>query len=425
MSIKGNPKYGLSGATIAFFVGFAAVALFGPTAVKFKEAMHLSAISSGFLIAMPMLSGSLLRIPFGAWGGKDGGFKPIILLLILSAIGLGGIALLINVVPMSQLTIHYYPLLLILALLSGCGIASFTPGVSQVSFWYPQKKQGWALAAFAGYGNLAPGIFSFLIPFAMASIGLHGAYLVWFAFLLVGILLYWKLGCNAWYFQYLTQGKAEKEAYQLATNDGQEIFPSGTVLTRLLGSCKKLNTWLFVIMYFTTFGGFLALTAWLPTYWHFGYNLEKSAGVITGLFAIISSLIRVQGGILSDRIGGFKTANVGLMSLVIGSILMAVIPNLIFQILGLLLIAIGMGVNSAAVFKMIPQYSPNLVAGTSALVGGLGALGGFVLPPIMSWLDGGHDINKYPHVFWIFFVLAIVSLLCNFIVAACAKKNTK
>jgi NNP family nitrate/nitrite transporter-like MFS transporter len=79
--IRGTPRLGLFGATLGFFVGFGAVALFGPTAVRFRDAMDLSPLALGFLIAMPALSGSLLRIPFSAWVDTTGGRKPFLVLL--------------------------------------------------------------------------------------------------------------------------------------------------------------------------------------------------------------------------------------------------------------------------------------------------------------------------------------------------------
>src|ERR1035437_4925042 len=82
-TLKGTPAQGLFGATLGFFIGFAAVALFGPTAQRFQQAMNLSPVAVGFLIAMPALSGSLLRIPFSAWVDISGGRKPFLTLLSL------------------------------------------------------------------------------------------------------------------------------------------------------------------------------------------------------------------------------------------------------------------------------------------------------------------------------------------------------
>src|SRR3990172_3234868 len=101
-------------------------------------------------------------------------------------------------------------------MLCGCGIATFSVGISQVSYWFPQKQQGRALAIFAGVGNLAPGLFSLLLPLALVGLGLAGSYMAWLGFLIVGTILYALLGRNAWYFQWREKGLSPEEAKQHA-----------------------------------------------------------------------------------------------------------------------------------------------------------------------------------------------------------------
>src|SRR5580765_7661996 len=91
MTFTGSPRQGLFGATLGFFVGFASVALFGPTALRFRDAMQLTPMSLGILVAIPALSGSLLRIPFSAWVDATGGRKPFLILLLLSIAGMAGL----------------------------------------------------------------------------------------------------------------------------------------------------------------------------------------------------------------------------------------------------------------------------------------------------------------------------------------------
>jgi NNP family nitrate/nitrite transporter-like MFS transporter len=92
-STIGTPAQGLAGATLGFFIGFAAVSLFGPTAKSLKGILGLSPLEVGFLVAAPSLSGSLLRIPFSAWVDTTGGKKPFLVLLLLSIIGMAGLFL--------------------------------------------------------------------------------------------------------------------------------------------------------------------------------------------------------------------------------------------------------------------------------------------------------------------------------------------
>jgi NNP family nitrate/nitrite transporter-like MFS transporter len=192
--VKGTPNGSLFAATLGFAAGFAAVALFGPTASRFQEVMHLSPIMVGFLVSAPALSGSLLRIPFSAWVDTTGGRKPFLVLLTLSLVGMAGLLGLISALYPDHLSRNLYPVLLLLGVFCGCGIATFSVGISQVSYWFPQAKQGRALAIFGGVGNLAPGLFSFLLPVALASLGLAKSYAAWFVFLLAGTILYALLG---------------------------------------------------------------------------------------------------------------------------------------------------------------------------------------------------------------------------------------
>src|SRR5680860_707769 len=107
-NLKGNPNKGLIGTTLGFFVGFAAVSLFGPTAKLLDQTMMMTSFQLGLLVAMPNLSGSLLRIPFGAWVDTSGGRKPFLILLALSAVGMAGLAALLSLVGPKNLTIDYY-----------------------------------------------------------------------------------------------------------------------------------------------------------------------------------------------------------------------------------------------------------------------------------------------------------------------------
>ena len=91
MKFQGTPRQGLLGATAAFFIGFAAVSLFGPTAKRLQDIMGLTPTMVGFLVAMPSLSGSLLRITFAAWVYTTCGRKPILTLLTISILGMGGL----------------------------------------------------------------------------------------------------------------------------------------------------------------------------------------------------------------------------------------------------------------------------------------------------------------------------------------------
>lgn len=432
--IQGSPQTALWSATLGFFVGFAAVALFGSSANQIGRVIGLGPLAIGFLVAVPALSGSLLRIPFSAWVDTSGGRKPFLWLLCLSLLGMAGLTLLVPALVgtgphiavieeyhqfMERLLdpVHHagvsYLLLMSLGALSGCGIATFSVGISQVSYWFPQRQQGRALAIFAGVGNLAPGIFSLFLPFALSNFGLPGSYVIWLSVLGAGTLGYALTGRNSPYFQLRKQGLTVDQAKVRARELGQDLMPAGTLRQSLAISARVWRTWALVWIYFTTFGGFIALTAWLPTYWHsfFGVSMV-TAGLLTATFSILASLIRVAGGVLSDQLqeGGENTTILALIITVVGALVMTGSHQFELSVPGEILLAIGMGLCNAAVFKIVPQAVPKAVGGASGWVGGLGAFGGFVIPPVMAFAVHNLGVSGYAIGFITFVFLSLFSL---------------
>ena len=412
MITKGTPTQGLAGATLGFFIGFAAVSLFGPTAKSLRGILELSPLEVGLLVAAPSLSGSLLRIPFSAWVDTTGGRKPFLVLLLLSIVGMAGLFLTLHFYYPERMPRSFYPLILFLGILCGCGIATFSVGISQVAYWYPKARHGTALGTYAGIGNLAPGIFTLLLPFALVSMGLPGSYLAWLAFLVVGTGLYAGVGRNAWYFQMIAQGVSAEKAKEASTTLGQEIFPAGNLVESLILSAKIWKTWALVAVYFTTFGGFIALTAWLPVYWVSFHSASLVvAGTLAGVYSILTSLVRIGGGYLSDRIGGETTGILSLCIMLVGATLMTLSGNFTLSVIAELLLGIGMGVTNAAVFKLVAQEVPEAVGGAAGWVGGLGAFGGFAIPPVMGSVVQIRGTTGYATGFAVFICLAVTSLL--------------
>ncbi|HJX73733.1 MAG TPA: MFS transporter [Candidatus Deferrimicrobiaceae bacterium] len=409
---KGTPARGLAGATLGFFIGFAAVSLFGPTAKSLRGILGLSPLEVGLLVAAPSLSGSLLRIPFSAWVDTTGGRKPFLVLLFLSIAGMAGLFLTLHFYYPERMPRSFFPLILFLGVLCGCGIATFSVGISQVAYWYPKARHGTALGTYAGIGNLAPGIFTLLLPFALVSMGLAGSYLAWLAFLIAGTGLYAVVGRNAWYFQMVAQGVPVEEAKPASAARGQEIFPAGNLIESLLLSARIWKTWALVAVYFTTFGGFIALTAWLPVYWISFYAVTPVvAGTLAGAYSILTSLVRVGGGYLSDRLGGELTGILALCFMLVGALMMTLSGNFRLSVVAGIFLAIGMGVTNAAVFKLVAQEVPEAVGGAAGWVGGLGAFGGFAIPPILGTIVEIRGAGGYASGFVVFVGLAAISLL--------------
>jgi MFS transporter, NNP family, nitrate/nitrite transporter len=215
-----------------------------------------------------------------------------------------------------------------------------------VSYWFPQQRQGTALAIHAGVGNLAPGLFSLLMPIPIATLGLAGAYLAWLAFLVAGITVYALIGRNAWYFQLRQAGAAPEDAQRQARALGQELFPAGTTIDTLKISARAWQTWALVAIYFTTFGGFVALTAWLPTYWSSAFGVSViTAGLLTAMYSLLASSVRIAGGVMADHLreSGYNTGILAVFILLAGALLMTTAREFELAIPGVILLAVGMG----------------------------------------------------------------------------------
>ena len=243
------------------------------------------------------------------------------------------------------------------------------------------------------------------------SWGLSTAYVLWLVFLVVGLGIYVRTGRNAPFFQVRAAGADAGEARAEAAESGQELFPAGTLRDTLRISAANPKTWMLVGLYFTTFGGFLALTGWFPTYWQelHGTTLFV-AGALTATYSILASLIRIVGGSVADRIGGERTAIISLTTMLAGALMLTTSTGFALAFAGALAMAIGMGVNNAAVFKLVPQEVPEAVGGAAGWVGGLGAFGGFAVPPLMGAFVTEGVVTGYARGFVVFVVLAILSL---------------
>ena len=409
-NILGNPQKGLAGASLGFFIGFAAVTVFAPLIGY----VQLSPAEKGLLLSIASLTGSLLRIPFAAWVDTNGGKKPILTLLIIALLGMLGILfMLFNLEP--DAIKAKLGLLLFFGAMAGCGIATFSPGVGQTSYWFSQSHQGKALGIYAGVGNLAPGIFVLIITnILIKTMEVKLIYLLWTIMLAVGIVAYIVIGQNAWFFQLKKQGVSDEEARRIAKDEyGQEMFPKGNVVQSLISSAKVWQTWVMVFIYFFSFGGFLALTNWFKEFFQNYHDFTLAqAGLMTAMYSIGASLARIGSGGIGDKIGGRKLTNISLFICLAGTLLLGTNGVLSVNIIGLVFMTVGMGVVNAGVFKMLPAFVPGAVGGAAGWVGGLGALGGFVLPNITSsFLSGIERDPGYLKGFFVFTILIVLSII--------------
>lgn len=405
-----SPRMALAWTTIAFFGGFAGVSAFGPIVSQLKQTMAMSPMLTALLAASPALTGSLLRIPFGAMVDRTGGKKPILILLLLAAAGVGGIITLFH--RTASPSVGDYPFFLFFGMLCGCGIAVFSVGIPTVAYWYPQRRQGAALAVYAGLGNLAPGLFALLLPYLVVALGFTWSYVLWLGMLVLLTALVFIFMRDAPYFQYREMG-IEIDPEALLLTCGEELVPSGRVFESIRRAASDWRTWCLTFFYFVSFGGFIALTVWLPTYWTELFRAGMvQAGLFTAAYSLSASLLRVAGGVFSDRIGGERTVLGSFVVTAAGAlVMMAAGGSMPAAFSGQMLLALGMGFANAAVFKLVPKYSPAAVGGAAGIVGGLGAFGGFVIPPLMGLFVKWRPQTGYAQGFWVFLILSALSIV--------------
>lgn len=411
VTIRGSRRRALWLATLGFFGGFAGVAVFGPMVPEFVKILGLSPFQAGLLAGIPNLTGSLLRIPFGAWVDKGGGRKPFLTLLTLTLVGMAGLILMLRTAYPDNME-GTYPLLLLLGVFIGSGIASFSVGIPQVSYWFPRARQGGPLGIYAGLGNTAPGLFSWLLPAVVASLGILMAYGLWFVALLAITVIYALFMRDAPSFQFQKQG-VEVDEERLKNEYGQDLIPTGSTWEGLKRAAQEPPTWALVFFYFISFGGFLALTAWLPTYWTQTYAVAATtAGLLTMTFSLITALIRVPGGMLSDQVSIRYALTGNFLLIILGTLIVAFSQSFYVSVVATILIAMGMGLQNAIVFKLVAHYVPRAVGGASGWIGGLGALSGFLVPPLMGAIAGAvGGPMAYARGFLVMAALAVVGVL--------------
>jgi NNP family nitrate/nitrite transporter-like MFS transporter len=246
----------------------------------------------------------------------------------------------------------------------------------------------------------------------VVSLGFTASYVLWFAILAILVVLAIVFLKDAPYFQYRDMGiEIDPDALLLAC--GEELTPSGKAMQSVKRAGSDWRAWILTFFYFVTFGGFIALTVWLPTYW--SQYLEASlvtAGALTALYSLSASLLRVAGGYASDRLGGEKVLLYAFLVTGAGAALMvAAGRSMAPAVVGELLLALGMGFANAAVFKLVPKYMPAAVGGAAGIVGGLGAFGGFVIPPVMGLFVKARGASGYAYGFAVFLILTAIALL--------------
>jgi len=365
MTKKGQALSVLIVSTVAFTVCFMVWMMFAVIGIPIKKTLDLNSTQFGLLMAMPVLTGSLVRVPLGIWTDRFGGR---IVMTLLMATTVPAIWL------MSYAT-QYWQYLTI-GLFVGLAGGSFSVGTPYVARWFPKKQQGFAMGIY-GAGNSGAAVNKFLAPALVVGFGWTMVPQVYAAIMLGTVILFW-------FFSY---------------SDPTHLVPSHVTFKDQLKTLKDPKVIKYCQYYSIVFGGYVALSLWMVQYYVGEFGLDiRTAALLAACFSLPGGVLRAVGGWLSDKYGahamtwwvlwvswvclfllsypqtdfsimtvnGMKTFHIGL--------------NVYLFTILMFTLGIAFAFGKASVFKYISDDFPTNIGTVSGIVGLAGGMGGFILP---------------------------------------------
>ena len=371
MSKQGKALSVLIVSTLAFTVCFMVWMMFAVIGIPIRKTLGLNATEFGLLTAMPVLSGSLVRVPLGIWTDKYGGR---IVMAVLLAITVPAIWL------MAYATAFWH--FLVIGLFVGLAGGSFSVGTPYVARWFPKNRQGFAMGVF-GAGNSGAAVNKFVAPALVVAFGWTMVPHVYAAIMLGTLIVFWLF----------------------SHSDPAHLVPAHTRFVDQLKALKDPRVLKYCQYYSIVFGGYVALSLWMVQYYVGEYGLDiRIAALLAACFSLPGGVLRAIGGWMSDKYGAhgvtwwvmwvswiclfllsypqtdftILTAN-GPTSFHIGLNVYA------FTFL-MFLLGIAWAFGKASVFKYISNDYPENIGTISGIVGLAGGMGGFVLPILFGAL---------------------------------------
>jgi MFS transporter, NNP family, nitrate/nitrite transporter len=343
--VRGN-RLQLALSTGAFAVCFAVFGSVSAMMPLLKVRLHLSPFQTSLAIAVPVLLGSLGRIPLGVLADRVGSRRVSMGVLVASILAVIAIA-----------KVHDFTQLVIVGFFIGIALASFASCIGLASGWYPPARQGTALGVY-GAGNIGQSLAAFGAPVLAKSCGFEWGF--WTFAALAG----------AWLVPFAV----------LARDPPRRGPPRP--LREVLQPLGDRKSWVLSMYYFLTFGGFVAMAIYLPLLLTELFGLTpQDAGLRTAGFVVVATLARPVGGAIADRYGGRAILKLVFPATAVMAAVLCV-PHMVTMTIGALGMAAAIGLGNGAVFKLVPEYFPGAVGSVTGLVGAAGGLGGF-FPPLL------------------------------------------
>jgi NNP family nitrate/nitrite transporter-like MFS transporter len=332
-----------------FDLSFMLWVLLGALGVFVAEDLALSPAQKGFLVALPLLTGSILRVPVGFASDRFGGKR----------VALGLLAVLGMALALAWLVVGGIPSLVVAALLLGAGGASFAAALPLASRWYPPERQGLVMGI-AAAGNSGTVLTNLVAPALATAIGWRGVFGAGLAPLAV-----------------------VAAAFLVMARESPDRTPAS--VTETWRTLRESDLWWFCLFYAVTFGGYVGLSAFLPLFFRDQFGVAAvTAGRLTAVAALVGSLSRPAGGLLADRLGGVRVLTLALSGIAVVYAFVARLPGL-SPMMAMMTVGMALfGVGNGAVFQLVPHRFRRQIGAATGIVGAVGGLGGFLLPTLLG-----------------------------------------
>ncbi len=335
--------------TTDLIVGFMVWVILSSLLPFIKQDIAIPQEHIALVTAIPVVLGSVLRVPFGYFANLLGAR-----VVFLASF----IALLLPVWFISE-AVSFQDLILGGVFL-GIGGAIFSVGVTSLPKYYPASKHGFVNGMY-GFGNMGTALTTWLAPLAAALWDWRIAVKLYLVLLAAAIVMNLVLG------------------------DRNEPRVKTPIVQQIRAMWRDSRLWALSLFYFVTFGAFVALTVYLPNFLTSHYGLDGvTAGIATSVFIVMAAAVRVLGGWLGDRFDCLKLLVGVFVALVAGATVLAVAPGLPVYLAGIYLISIACGIGNGAVFKLVPAYFLKQAGPANGIVSMMGGLGGFFPPLVLS-----------------------------------------
>ncbi|HRH81961.1 MAG TPA: nitrate/nitrite transporter [Thiobacillaceae bacterium] len=355
----------LTMSTLAFTVCFAIWMMFAVIGVPIKKLLDLNETQFGILVATPVLTGSLIRLPLGMWTDRFGG-RIVFFILMLSTV--------LPIWMISYATEFWH--FIVTGLFVGVAGGSFSVGIAYCARWFEKKRQGMAMGVF-GAGNSGAALTKLVAPTIVLAYGWEMVPQVYAVAMLITAALFW-------FFTY---------------DDPGHKVPAHVTVRDQLQALKDPAVWKYCQYYSIVFGGYVALSLWMTKYYvaEYGFDL-KTAAFLAACFSLPGGVLRAIGGWMSDHWGAHRVTwwvmwvswiclfilSYPQTSLTIHTVTgpqtfhIGLTPTT-FTIL-MFIVGVAWAFGKASVFKYISDDYPHNIGVISGIVGLAGGLGGFLLP---------------------------------------------